>query len=173
MRHRCRTVTRGLTVGWGLLGPTALILVLSGLPPAAASSPGQVSGQGSGIYLHPPFTGDRVAITMETPAGTSGTGRFDVIHFDKLGDVFAHLTGAVTCVSVSGNRAFTTGTITSGHAPDAVGDVVGKAFAITLVDHGAKDLAGVSYPLDEIPPCTLWPLNMMIDDGGYTVRSGT
>jgi hypothetical protein len=52
-----------------------------------------------------------------------------------------------------------------------VGNVVGKAFAITIVDSGNADLAGVSYPLDEIPPCSPWPLNMVMDQGVYTVST--
>ena len=130
---------------------------------AAAAS---ARGQGSGIYLHPPFTGDRVAIALD--ASGSG-GRFEVVHFDKFGEVFARLSGTVDCVAVDGRTAFTTGTITAGFAPEIVGDVTGKSFAITVLDNGdSPDLAGVSYPLDGIPPCSAWPLNVVMDQGTYT-----
>jgi hypothetical protein len=143
----------------------ALGSVLAGVPSAVAASPPKVQGEGSGIYLLPPFTGDRVAIALDA-SGMSG--HFAVTHFDKLGNVFDHLSGTVTCVSTIGNTAFTTGTITAGGPVPVIGDIRGKGFAITIVDNGDHDLVGVSYPLDEISPCSSWPLNMVIDRGGYT-----
>jgi hypothetical protein len=133
---------------------------------AGASEPPAVEGHGSGIYVHPPFTGDRVSVEVE--ASGSG-GRFDVIHYDKLGNVFAHLSGTLDCVAVDGRQAFTTGTITAGFAPEVVGNVDGKAFAITILDNGDADVVGVSYPLDQIPACSPWPLNTAIDRGSYTI----
>jgi hypothetical protein len=144
---------------------TGLVMAALPLAAAAAASSSAVGGQGSGVYLYPPFTGDRVDVTVEA----SGVGgRFDVTHFDKFGKVFAHLSGTVDCVSIQGQSVFTTGTITAGHAPEVVGDVAGKAFAITFVDNGERDLAGVSYPMEDIPACSFWPLNMVIDRGDYT-----
>jgi hypothetical protein len=152
-------------LGASLLALAALGSSLTGIPWAVAASPPQVRGQGSGIYLYPPFTGDRVEIALES---SSPSGRFAVTHFDKLGNVFDRLSGTVTCVSTTGNTASTTGTITAATPIPAIGDVSGKAFAITVVDNGDKDLVGLSYPLDEIPPCTSWPVNTVIDRGGYT-----
>jgi hypothetical protein len=152
-------------LGAGLLALAALGPSLTGVPPAVGTPSPHVSGQGSGIYIHPPFTGDRVEVALES-SGTSGS--FTVTHFDKLGNVFDRLSGTITCVSTMGNMASTTGTITAATPIPVIGDVSGKAFAITVVDNGDRDLVGVSYPLDEIAPCTSWPVNTVIDRGGYT-----
>lgn len=131
-----------------------------------ASAP-RAHGHGSGIYLHPPFTGDRVSIELD--ASGSG-GHFDIVHYDKFGKVFSELGGTVNCVAVNGRTAVTTGTITAGHAPEIAGDPKGKSFAITIVDNdGAPDTLGVSFPLKEIPPCSAWPLNMVMDRGSYKI----
>ena len=111
---------------------------------------------------------------MEIALESSGTGgRFAVTHFDKLGNVFDQLSGTITCVSTTGKMASTTGTITAATPIPIIGDVSGKAFAITIVDNGDKDLVGLSYPLDEIPPCRSWPVNTVIDRGGYTASGGS
>jgi hypothetical protein len=131
------------------------------------SSAPRAHGHGSGIYLHPPFTGDRVSIELD--ASGSG-GHFDIVHYDKFEKVFSELSGTVNCVAVSGRTAVTTGTITAGHAPEIAGDPKGKSFAITVVDNdGAPDTLGVSFPLEEIPPCSAWPLNMVMDRGSYKI----
>lgn len=145
---------------------TLLVGIAFGGVAAAASGTPTAQGRGSGIYLHPPFTGDRVSIDLD--ASGSG-GHFDVVHYDKLGNVFAHLTGTLNCVAVTGQQAFTTGTITSGFAPEFAGNVAGKAFAITILDNGDADVAGVSYPLEQIPACSPWPLNTVMDQGSYTI----
>ena len=133
---------------------------------AEAAGP-RAHGQGSGVYFHPPFTGDRVSIDLD--ASGSG-GRFDVVHYDKSGKAIAHLTGTVDCVEVNGRTAFTTGTIMSGFASALAGDIKGKSLAITIVDNdGVPDVAGVSYPLEEIPACSAWPINMVMDRGSYTI----
>jgi hypothetical protein len=130
-------------------------------------SPPRAHGQGSGIYLHPPFTGDRVSIELD--ASGSG-GHFDIVHYDKFGKVFSELSGTVHCVAVNGRTAVTTGTITAGHAPEIAGDPRGKSFAITIVDNdGVPDAIGVSFPIKDIPPCSAWPLNMVMDRGGYKI----
>ena len=149
-----------------LVSLVAVGSLLAGVPSAAAAPTPQVKGQGSGIYLHPPFTGDRVEITLEAHGGG---GRFEVTHVDKFGKVFDHLTGDVKCLSVRGTSAFTSGTITAAQAPELAGDLVGKSLAITIVDDGAGDLVGLSFPLDQIPACSPWPLNMVIDRGSYTI----
>jgi hypothetical protein len=133
---------------------------------ASGATAPRARGHGSGIYLHPPFTGDRVSIDLD--ASGSG-GHFDVVHYDKSGNVFSRLSGTVNCVAVNGRTAVTTGTVTAGHAPEIAGDPTGKSFAITIADNdGAPDALGVSYPLEQIPPCSAWPLNMVMDRGSYT-----
>ena len=153
----------GLVPGVSMAAAAAL---LAGLPAAVASPTPQVRGQGSGVYLHPPFTGDRVDIALDAQGGG---GRFEVTHVDKFGKVFDHLLGVVTCVSVKGTSAFTSGTITAAEAPELAGDLVGKSLAITIVDDANGDLVGLSFPLDQISPCSPWPLNMVIDRGSYTI----
>lgn len=151
--------------GAGLLLLAVLGSGLAGIPGASAAPTPQVRGEGSGIYLAPPFTGDRVEIALES---SGATGRFAVTHFDKLGNVFDRLSGTITCVATNGNMASTTGIITAATPIPVIGDVTGKAFAITVIDNGDRDLVGISYPLDEIAPCTAWPVNTVIDRGGYT-----
>jgi hypothetical protein len=133
--------------------------------PAGAAAPG-AHGKGSGVYLHPPFTGDRVSLDLD--ASASG-GHFAIVHYDKLGKIFSELSGTVDCVAVNGRTAVTTGTITKGHAPELAGDVRGKAYAITIVDNDGPDAVGVSYPLDQIQPCSAWPINMVMDRGSYSI----
>ena len=154
---------------------TALLLVSavgSSATRAGAHGPGgsapRAHGQGSGIYLHPPFTGDRVSIDLDA---SGSEGHFDIVHYDKFGKVFSKLSGMLNCVTVNGRTAVTTGTITAGHAPEIAGDPKGKSFAITIVDNDAvPDVIGVSFPMQEIPPCAAWPINMVMDRGGYTIR---
>jgi len=169
MRQTARTWKQKRFVpAMSLVVLAALGSILAGLSSAAAAAPPQVKGHGSGIYLTPPFVGDRIDITVEADARG---GHFDVIHFDKLGHMFGRLSGPVTCLSVKGTSAFTSGVITAIQAPKVVGEVVGRALAITIVDDEAVPLVGVSFPLDGIPRCSPWPLNMLIDRGGYTISS--
>ena len=165
----------------GLTGMIAAAFLLAGAASTTAAAdaaarqahgPGgsapRAHGQGSGVYLHPPFTGDRVDIELD--ASGSG-GHFDIVHYDKFGNVFSKLSGTVNCVAVNGRTAVTTGIITAGHAPEIAGDPRGKSFAITVVDNdGVPDTIGVSFPIKEIPSCAAWPLNMVMDRGGYTIR---
>lgn len=132
--------------------------------PAGAGSP-RAHGRGSGIFLYPPFTGDRVDVDLD--ASGSG-GHFDVVHYDRFGKVFAKVSGTVDCVEVNGRMAVTTGKIEAGFSPS--GDPKGKSFAITVLDNeGRPDALGVSFPLPQLPPCTAWPLNMVMDRGDYTI----
>ena len=137
--------------------------LMMALLPGPASA-GGVGGTGSGLLLLPPFTGDRVTIVVDAP------GRFDVTHFDKLGQEFARLAGTITCVEVRGTTAFMTGTIDRGHAPDVVGDPRGQILPITIADHGSSDLAGLAPPSSLTPPCAPVALNTVIDDGNFSVR---
>jgi hypothetical protein len=154
-----------------MIAAAALLLSASSSTTAQAHGSGgsapRAHGTGSGIYLHPPFTGDRVDIELD--ASGSG-GHFDIVHYDKFGSVFSKLSGTVKCVAVNGRTAVTTGIITAGHAPEIAGDPRGKSFAITVVDSdGVPDTIGVSYPIENIPPCAAWPINMVMDRGGYKI----
>jgi hypothetical protein len=134
-------------------------------PAAGATSGGAVTGQGSGVLLLPPFTGDRVVLVLEAP------GRFDITHLDKAGDEFAHLTGTIDCVEVHGTTAFVSGVVDGGFAPELAGDPAGQHFAITVADHGVRDLIGVAPPSRVAVPCSPVPLDTVIDEGGFTVRA--
>ena len=154
-----------------MIAAASLLVSAVGSTSAQAHGPGgsapRAHGQGSGIYLYPPFTGDRVDIELD--ASGSG-GHFDIVHYDKFGNVFSKLSGTVKCVAVNGRTAVTTGTITAGHAPEIAGDPRGKTFAITVMDNdGVPDTIGVSFPIKEIPPCAAWPINMVMDRGGYKI----
>jgi len=133
--------------------------------PANGAAAPRAHGRGSGIFLHPPFTGDRVDVDLD--ASGSG-GRFAIVHYDRSGKVFAQVSGTVNCVAVNGRMAVTTGKITAGFSP--VGDPRGKSFAITVLDNdGGPDALGVSFPLPQMPACMAWPLNMVMDRGDYTI----
>ena len=146
--------------------PAALVfLFVSPANPAGGASGAGVGGSGSGVLVLPPFTGDRVTIVLE-PAG-----RFEVTHFDRIGQEFARLAGPITCLEVRGSTAFLTGTIDRGHAPDVVGDPRGQILPITIADHGPTDLAGLAPPSPLTLPCSPVPLDTVIDQGGFTVSS--
>lgn len=140
----------------------AVASVMTVAEPIAAASGGSVTGTGDGVLFLPPFTGDRVTIVIEA------SGRFEVAHYDKLGQEFARLGGTITCVDVRGTAAFMTGTIDRGHAPEVVGDPRGMTFPITVVD-GSSDMIGLAPPTELTPPCTPVPLNTLIDKGNFTV----
>ena len=136
--------------------------VTAGGPVAAA--PGKaVTGAGGGVLFLPPFTGDRVTIVIEA------SGRFEVAHYDKLGQEFARLGGTITCVNVRGTTAFMTGTVDRGHAPEVVGDPRGMTFPITVADGTSFDMVGLAPPSQFTPPCSPVPLNTLIDEGNFTV----
>jgi hypothetical protein len=130
-----------------------------GLPAGAAT--GGVTGAGSGIFVLPPFTGDRVAIVLEAP------GRFDVTHYDRNGGEILHVKGKVTCHDVHGTTAFVTGEIESGFA--LFGDPKGQTLAVTIHDQGSTDLAGLAPPSRMMPPCAAIPPNTVIDQGDFRV----
>lgn len=145
---------------------TALLVTTLVFPTHAggAAAP-RAQGRGSGIFLYPPFTGDRVDVDLD--ASGSG-GHFNVVHYDRFGKVFAKVSGTVDCVAVNGRMAATTGKIQAGFSPS--GDPKGKSFAITVFDNdGGPDALGVSFPLPHLPACTTWPLNMVMDRGDYTI----
>jgi hypothetical protein len=144
--------------------PIVLRLGLMLVMVSAPASGGRVSGTGSGVFLLPPFSGDRVTIVIEP------SGRFDVTHLDKLGREFDRLGGVITCVEVWGTTAFMTGTIDRGHGPELAGDLRGKILPITIADNGSSDLAGIAPPSEMTPPCAPVPLNTVIDNGNFTVR---
>jgi hypothetical protein len=120
-----------------------------------------VTGDGSGIFVPPPFTGDRVAIVLQAP------GRFEVTHYDRAGEEILHVKGQVTCHDVRGSTAFVTGEIESGFA--LFGDPKGQTLAITIHDQGSTDLVGLAPPSRMMPPCAPIPLDTVIDQGDFRI----
>jgi hypothetical protein len=156
--HSVNTTRRALC--WiGLTVVSVVPPVVLG-PPAGAAT-GGVTGAGSGVFVPPPFTGDRVAIVLQAP------GRFDVTHFDREGGEILHVKGKVTCSEVHGATAFVTGEIESGFA--LFGDPKGQTLAITIHDQGSTDLVGLAPPSRVLPPCAPIPLNTVIDQGDFRV----
>jgi hypothetical protein len=154
-------VTTVKLTGMLVAAGTALLL---GTTPAEGAAP-RAHGRGSGIFLAPPFTGDRVDVDLDA---SGSAGHFEIVHYDRSGKVFAKVSGTVECVAVNGRMAVTTGKITAGFSP--AGDPRGKSFAITVLDNDGKpDALGVSFPLPQLPPCSAWPLNMVMDRGDYTI----
>lgn len=150
-------------LGWiGLVVVSLVQPFVPGSPAGAAS--GGVTGEGSGIFVPPPFTGDRVAIVLQAP------GRFDVTHYDRAGEEILHVKGKVTCHDVRGSTAFVTGEIESGFTP--FGDPKGQTFAITIQDQGSTDLVGLAPPSRLMPPCAPIPPNTVIDEGDFRVAAG-
>jgi len=141
----------------------ALVAVVPSLvlgPPSGAAT-GGVSGDGSGIFVPPPFTGDRVAIVLQAP------GRFEVTHFGRDGREVLHVKGKVTCYEVHGATGFVTGEIEEGFAVFA--DPKGQTLAITIQDQGSTDLVGLAPPSKALPRCAPVPLDTVIDRGDFRV----
>lgn len=151
--------TRGALCRIGLAVASVVPPVVLG-PPAGAAT-GGVTGAGSGVFVPPPFTGDRVAIVLEAP------GRFDVTHYGRDGDEILHVKGKVSCHEVRAATAFVTGEIESGFA--LFGDPKGQTLAITIHDQGSTDLVGLAPPSRVLPPCAPIPLNTVIDQGDFRV----
>lgn len=147
-------------LGWVGVAVIAVVLPVIAGPPSGAAT-GGVTGDGSGVFVPPPFTGDRVAIILQAP------GRFDVTHFDREGGEILHVKGKVTCYEVQGATAFVTGQIDAGFA--LLGDPKGHTLAMTIYDQGSNDLAGLAPPSRSMPPCAPIPPNTVIDQGDFRV----
>jgi len=148
---------------------------LVGSTGSAGASPA-ASVVGSGWVTLPAeygdFAGDPVLFQVHADGGRAAPGRFNVVHLDKDGGVYAHAVGDVTCVSVSDGVAVTTGIIRHGWIRDEPADLVGMAAAITVQDAGGADSIGFDFEFfgSTIAPCgevTPWS---PVDRGNYVVR---
>jgi hypothetical protein len=130
----------------------ALGSLLAGLSPvAAAPSPG-VRGEGSGIYLYRPSRA-----TASTSRWRSTVGA--VTSTSSMSTSWEHLRPRLGRRHVPLSQRQERRHHRDYHR------------GLGILDHGIMHLAGVSYPLDRIPACSPWPLNMLMDRGRYTVSS--
>jgi hypothetical protein len=143
-------------------------------PQALAAAPSSVVGAGSGVLPagFGPFAGDRLHVALSTRG--SAPAHFQILHENKDGSIRAELTGTVDCISVSGTTACVTGTITQGRVTEAPGfDPAGQTAAITVVDAGTSDQAGVDLSFFGTPhaiaPCQAVYPYMSIDRGNLSV----
>jgi hypothetical protein len=159
-----------------LLVAVASALALTG---AAFASPGpDHSVTGGGTFFTSLFPGDRVtvALTARTLPDGSPQGRFTLVHHLPKGPVFARFSGDVTCLTVVGQTAFTSGVITQGETELAHDvDLTGETVAMTIVDGNGADLFALDASFlgsHTIPPCQPGVLLETMDTGNFVVRGG-
>jgi len=164
MRARWLVVAAGVMVG------------LVGLGGSVSASPAP-SINGSGTITLPAeygdFAGDPVIFQLQAQGGVSASGRFNVVHLDDAGGLYAHVVGDVTCVSVSEGIAVTTGIIRHAWFRDFPGSqVVDMAVAITVADRGRSDALAFDFEFfgSDIAPCGAISRFIPIDRGNFTVR---
>jgi hypothetical protein len=159
---------------------TVLAFLMTGVGAAqaqaqAAGPAASVVGAGSGLLpaAFGPLAGDRIHVSLARSSG-SAHGRFHILHVGKDGGVKAELSGVVDCVSISGATAYVTGTITHGRVTEAPEfDPAGQTAALTVVDDGTSDRAGMDLSFfgtpHSIAPCqSVYPY-MAIDEGNFIV----
>jgi hypothetical protein len=156
------------------------IALLTAVPAHASSAQASVTGGGSGLLpaLFGPLAGDRMHIELSArtlPTGATA-GRFHLVHQRRDGGIAADLAGTVTCLVAAGGQVSVTGTITSGRVTEARGfDPTGQTVAITVVDGGQHDAAGLDLSFfggpHEIAPCQAVSPYMSIDEGNFTVAA--
>lgn len=129
------------------------------------------------ITLPPEYgdeAGDQVLFQLQTQGGKAPSGKFNVVHIDDDGGLYARLTGDITCVSVSDGTAVTTGIIRHAWFRDFPGSlVVNTAVAITVTDNGRNDALGFDFEFfegEEILPCEAVPPVIRLDRGAFTIR---
>ncbi len=151
---------------------------LVGFGAGAGASPGP-SVHGSGMVTLPAafgdFGGDPVLFQLQAHgSGQTASGRFNVVHRDDDGGLYAHAVGDVTCVSVVDGVATTTGIIRHAWFRDLPGSaVVGMAVAITVADNGTEDVLGFNFEFFDgatIAPCTPVTPFLPVARGDFVVR---
>ena len=163
-------VAAAVTVGWLT-------------PGAAAEAVPAPSVRGSGwVVLPAPLfdedvAGDPVRFQVQAQRrGGAAEGTFNVVHLDDQGGVYAHIEGEVSCLSVVGGVAYTTGIIRKGWLRDYPDlNLRGTAAAITVSDGTKKnDVIGFDFEFFErtILPCLNHDVQpfLPVEPGGFTVR---
>ena len=144
---------------------------------AAAASPAPAIS-GAGVITLPQeygdVAGDHVLFQLGAHGGPAPAGTFNVVHIDDAGGLYAHISGDITCVSVAGGIAVTSGVIRRAWFRDFPGSlVVGTAVAVTVADDGRNDALGFDFEFfegSEIGPCEALPPVMRLARGNFTVR---
>lgn len=166
---------------WRLL-VAAAVTVGSITPGSAAEAAPAPSVHGSGrVILQAPFfdpdvAGDPVRFQVQAQGqGMAAQGTFNVVHLDDEGGLYAHIEGDVTCLSVVGGVAHTTGIIRKAwlrEYPDL--NLQGTAAAITVSDGTTSDVLGFDFEFlgSTIQPCQHHDVHpfLPVESGGFTVR---
>ena len=166
---------------WRFLAAAA-VTVGSITPGAAADAAPAPSVHGSGrVILPAPFFEDDVAgdpVRFQVQAqghGGAAQGTFNVVHLDDQGGPYAHIVGDVTCLSVVGGVAYTTGIIRKAWLRDYPElNLQGTAAAITVSDGTTGDVLGLDFEFfgSTIQPCQNHNVHpfILVDSGDFTVR---
>ena len=152
------------------LGVSAALWLAAVAPVSAASAP-SVTGGGAGFFAPGgPFGGDRVQLELIAREGAGGS--FTAVHHLSSGGVFTYLVGSIDCLSVDGNVAVATGTVTQGVAGIGV-DPVGTrvSFRVTDSQPDVFDADLAFFSGHDIAPCTSDPiLSWTVEQGNFAVR---
>src|SRR5947209_11318703 len=134
---------------FALLCALALLLVAPGASVALAGTGPSVMGGGAGFFpaTSPAFPGDRIQVELTARSLPGGTfqGEFNIVHHRASGGLFAYLNGVVDCLTVAGNTAVVTGTITQGFTALGI-PPAGQRVSMTIVD-GGVDTFGIEVSL--------------------------
>ncbi len=161
----------------------AAVTVGSITPGAAAEAAPAPSLHGSGMVTLPaPFFDDDVAgdpVRFQVQAqghGEAAQGTFNIVHLDDEGGLYAHIVGDVTCLSVVGGVAYTTGIVRKAWLREYPGlNLQGTAAAITVSDGSTTtDVLGFDFQFfgSTIAPCQTRqvPPFLPVEAGNFTVR---
>lgn len=156
-----------------LLAVAGATLALVGFGGAANAAPAP-SIKGSGMITLPSeyddVAGDPVLFQVQT---NGAGGRFNVVHLDDAGGLYAHVAGDITCVSIADGVAVTTGIVRQAWFRDFSGsEAVGMAVAITVADSGHNDVIGFDFEFfgSVIDPCEKVEPWIPFDWSTFTIR---
>jgi len=155
-----------------IVAAVVVVVSLVGFGGSANAAPA-MAVNGSGMVVLPPeygeFAGDPVWFQLHT---SGASGRFDVVHLDEAG-LYAHVTGDVTCVSVSEGVAVTTGIVRHAYFRDFPGsEAVDMAVAITVADGGTNDAISFDFEFfgSTISPCQAITPVIPVTRGNFVIR---
>jgi len=165
---------------WRLLAAAGVTVGLI-TPGGAAGATPAPSVQGSGRVTlsaaYDELAGDPVRFQLQARGvGGATRGTFNVVHLDAAGGLYAHFEGDVTCASIVGGVAYTTGIIRKGwlrEYPDL--NLQGSAAAITVSDGGrTNDVLGFDFEFfgSTIQPCQNRKVGpgLPVESGNFIVR---
>lgn len=144
----------------------------------AVATTGSVTGGGSGAFPAPfgPLAGDRLSVVLTARTLPTGTisGRFQLVHRGKDGGLWPSSRAGSIASSSRAGRFRRPAPSPRASCPRPQGfDPTGQTAAITIVDQGNSDVAGVDLSFFGTPhaiaPCQNVPLYLAIDQGDFTV----